>query len=119
KEHYDTLTTRNRSADSARYPPAMTSTGEFGTLLKTIFGADAAARFAWVRTDMIRGRMVHVFTYAVDAAHSQYRVSHRVGGVPKAVLTPYRGLLFIDPDSAAVLRLTLDSEPLPASFPIQ
>ncbi|HEY1342904.1 MAG TPA: VWA domain-containing protein [Bryobacteraceae bacterium] len=118
KEHYSTLTTRNRSAESDRYPPAMTSTGEFGTLLKTIFGPESAAHFSWVRADSIRGRSVQVFAYQVDAAHSEYRISHRVGGVPKSIVSPYSGLVFIDPDSAAVLRLTLQSETLPADFPI-
>jgi len=119
KEHYESLTLRNRSADSDRYPPSLTTTGEFGSLLKSIFAPESAARFAWVRADTLRGAAVQVFSYAVDAAHSQYRVSHQVAGTPKAVFSAFRGLLFIDAETAVVLRLTLDSDPLPVDFPVR
>ena len=119
KEHYENLTTRNRSADSDRYPPSLTTTGEFGSLLKSIFAPESAARFAWVRADSLRGNPVQVFSYSVDQAHSQYRVSHQVAGQPKAVFSGFHGLLYINQETAIVLRLTLESDQLPPDFPVR
>jgi hypothetical protein len=119
KEHYESLTTRNRSAESDHYPPSLTTAGEFGSLLKSIFAAESAAQFAWVRADSLRGNAVQVFSYSVDQAHSQYRVSHQVAGQPKAVFSGFHGLLYVNQETAIVLRLTLESDPLPPDFPVR
>jgi VWFA-related protein len=119
EEHYDPLTIRSRSADSERFPPYLNSSGEFGSLLRLIFSADSAARFAFVRSDNVRGRAVQVFSYAVDQPHSKYRFTYRVQGDIHTATPGYRGQVFIDPGTASVLRVILESDLLPAGFPLR
>jgi len=118
-EHYDALTDRTMAADSDRYPPSMRSSGEFGSLLKSIFQPESAAKFAWVRADSLRDRAVEVFSYAVDLAHSQYRVSHIVQGRPKAVLSAFHGLVYVDEETGAVSHMTQETDALPEDFPVR
>jgi len=118
-EHYDALTARTMAGDSDRYPPSMRSSGEFGGLLKSIFQAESAAKFAWVRADSLRNRAVEVFSYAVDLAHSQYRVSHIAQGRPTAVLSAFHGLVYVDSETGVVARITQESDALPEDFPVR
>jgi hypothetical protein len=118
REHYQELSSRTRASADTALPPSLTSTGEFGSLLKEIFVPEAHARFGWNRTDNIRGRMVQVLTYSVEADHSKYAVSYH-GGVNKApVFSAYHGLLFVDSNTGAVLRVTHETGPLPPDMPM-
>jgi VWFA-related protein len=119
QEHYDRLTARTSGADSRKYPPSVTSTGEFGSLLKSVFQPESAAKFAWVRADAMRGHPVQVFSYAVDGEHSRYRVSYSMQGQPRAVFSAFHGLVFIDQDTAVVLRITQECDSLPEAFPVR
>ena len=73
----------------------------------------------WVRADSLRGRGVQVFSYAVDLAHSQYRVSHIVQGRPKAVLSAFHGLVYVDRETGVVSRITQETDSLPEDFPLR
>jgi len=97
----------------------MRSSGEFGSLLKSIFQPESAAKFAWVRADSLRDRAVEVFSYAVDLAHSQYRVSHIVQGRPTAVLSAFHGLVYVDGETGVVPRITQETDALPEDFPVR
>ncbi len=118
REHYQPLSTRNRTNAEASLPPSLTSSGEYGSLLKEIFVPEAQTVFKWSRADNIRGRAVEVLAYSVDAAHSKYAVTYH-GGTNKApVIAAYHGLLFVDADTGAVMRVTRESGPLPADLPM-
>ena len=119
QEHYDRLTVRSSAADSGSFPPLMTSSGEFGSLLKSIFEPDSTAVFRWIRADSIRGHPVQVFSYAVDAEHSKYLVSHRVQGQPTSVISAFRGTVFLNRETGLVLRITQETSALPDAFPIR
>ncbi len=119
QEHYNQLTVRASAADRGGFPPLMTSSGEFGSLLKSIFEPSSAAVFGWIRADSIRGRPVQVFSYAVDAAHSKYLVSHRVLGRPTSVISGFKGTVFLDAKSGVVMRITQETSELPDDFPIR
>ena len=93
-----------------------TSTGEFGTMLKEIFEPGTRAEFWWERWATLRGRRVYVFGYRVEQSRSKWHIIYdkRMDIVPG-----YRGLMYIDKDVPMVMRVTLDAETIPASFPIQ
>ena len=97
----------------------MTSSGEFGSLLKSIFQPESAAKFSWVRADSLRGRPVQVFSYAVDVEHSKYQVSYSVQGRPKAVFSAFHGLVYVDQETGVVPRLTQETDSLPEDFPLR
>lgn len=93
-----------------------TSTGEFGSLLKQVFEPATQTRFDWERWATLRGRRMYVFSYRVLQANSQWKIIY-----DKTVdVTPgYRGLIFIDRDTLQVMRITLEAEDIPPSFPVQ
>lgn len=93
-----------------------TSSGEFGSLMKQIFDAGSQAEFEWERWATLRGRRMHVFTYAVPQANSKWSIVYDRSQI---VRPGYSGLIYVDRDTNAVMRVTLEARDLPVSFPVQ
>ncbi len=121
QEHYSELAERTRAAQRESAPASnINSTGEFGSLLKQVFEPAVQARFSWIRAERFHGRLVQVFSYAVDAEHSKYRVSFSGGSTFQApVFSPYRGKVYIDPETSGVRKMSLQTGDLPAEFPVR
>lgn len=100
----------------------LSSTGEFGSLLGTIFFDAAKGWVRWSRWEHSPSGLVAVFQYRVPAEASHYKVEYCCSQVPNAsrVIAPetldysgtpaYHGDLYVDPASGAILRVTLVSE---------
>jgi hypothetical protein len=93
-----------------------TSSGEFGSMLREIFEPGTEAEFNWERWATLRGKRMHVFSYRVRQDRSKYRIVYR--GVSE-IVAAYRGLVYIDRDTMMVMRIRLEAENLPPTFPIQ
>lgn len=91
------------------------STGEFGSMMRELFEPGTNASFEWERWATLRGRRAHVYRYRVEQAKSKWHVTYERTA---EVVPAYHGNVFVDRDTNAVVRLTLDAE-LPPSFPIQ
>jgi len=116
KEEYKVLFVNNRSVDVPyERLGGVTSSSEFGTVLRQLFEAKTRAEFQWLRWATLRGRRMHVFSYQVNAAHSEYSVSF--AGEP-AIKPAYTGLVFVDRDNFTVNRLRLEPQ-TPVGYPIQ
>ncbi|MGD0200098.1 MAG: hypothetical protein ABSD27_05035 [Bryobacteraceae bacterium] len=92
-----------------------TSAGEFGSLMYELFTPAAEAAFGWERWATLRGRRAYVFTYRVAQSRSKWHVIYEH---TNDVVPAYHGLVFVDRDLLAVLRITLVAE-LPPDFPVQ
>ncbi len=92
------------------------SSGEFGSMLKEIFAPETRTDFQWERWATLRGRRMHVFSFRVTQSRSQYRIIYRRS---QQLVAGYRGLIYVDRESGAVMRVKLECENLPADFPIQ
>lgn len=93
-----------------------TSSGEFGTMLKQLFEPETQARFQWERWAKLRGHIMHVYSYEVSKARSNWHISwHK----EMEIVTAYRGLVYVDRDAHIVARLTLEATGMPPTFPIQ
>ncbi len=119
REHYRVLKTRRLSGAGESFQPWMNSIGEFGSLLRQIFGPESGAGFTRASDVEIRGRKVERLFYTVDLKHSKYEIWWRESGAPKGVVDAYSGLLYVDPERLVILRLTLDAQPLPEPFPVR
>jgi hypothetical protein len=92
------------------------SRGDFGTLLREIFDPKSSAEFHWERWSGFDTHWMHVYTYSIDAAHSNDTLDYNHGA---ARATPgYHGEIFIEKGPNVVWRITVEPEP-PASFPMQ
>ena len=118
KEDYKVISVNGNLSQNQDYDKlgGATSSGEFGTMLREIFEPDTQADFHWERWAKLRGKIAHVYSYNVSQAHSKWHVSWQR---QMEVVPAYHGLLYIARDVPTVLRVTLEAEGMPASFPIQ
>jgi hypothetical protein len=98
-----------------------TSTGEFGSLLKELFDPRTNAEFGWARHSLLRAHPVYVFTFRVPRARSKWRLTYTggPGDSSQQMITAYSGLVYIDKETERVLRIKMDTEDVPPSFPLQ
>lgn len=117
KEDYKVVSVNNQWTDvSYDRLGGATSSGEFGTMLKEIFQKETQTDFWWERYARLRGRIVHVFGYRVAQSRSKWQIvwNRELNHVPG-----YKGLIYVDRDLPVVMRVTLEAEAMPPSFPIQ
>ena len=95
-----------------------TSEGEFGSALQYLFTSSTAARFHWERWANLRGRMVEVFSYSIDEAHSKYHMSFEFDGRGYRLTPAVRGAVYLERGSHRVLRLRIEGDNFPPGFPI-
>jgi hypothetical protein len=93
-----------------------TSSGEFGSMLKAVFNPQTQTRFEWDHWATLRGKRMHVFAYRVAQIHSDWAVVYEKS---QRVVPAYRGMVYVDKDTLAVMRVTLEAEDMPVSFPVQ
>lgn len=88
------------------------STGEFGSTLADIMASNTDARFRLRNEESTAaGLKAKVFNFSVAQANSHWTI--RYG---RSVRPAYNGALWIDPESARVLRIEMDSRQLPVDY---
>jgi hypothetical protein len=93
-----------------------TSTGEFGSLMRDIFEPATQARFEWDGWARLNGQLVMAFRYQVDQSHSQWAIDYEH---TNHLVPAYSGRVLIDKDTHVVLRVTLNADDIPPSFPVK
>ena len=117
QEEYQVVMVNNRPVDlSVDDLGGSTSTGEFGTLLHNIFKPETEATFEWVRWGKLRDKLAHVYSYHVRREKSEWSVSYER---KQSVVPAYSGLIYVDRDTLMILRITIQTQDIPPSFPIQ
>ena len=99
-----------------------TSTGEFGTILSSLFATGTDAQFRWARHSLLRGRPVYVFHIEVPQSRSSWSLTSTADGPGQKLRTirsGYTGLVYIGKESGRVLRIVMEADGIPASFPMQ
>jgi len=123
KEDYKLMTRDGKSVlnSSIWSVGGANSAGEFGSMMAGIFDPKTEATFHWERWATLRGRRAYVYSYQVAQERSGWHVSsgHDAANKPTAETVPaYHGLIYVDREMLAVVRITLVAE-LPSDFPIQ
>lgn len=94
-----------------------TSSGEFGSVMREIFEPESETRFEWERWGTLRGRRMHVFSYRIAQNRSKYSIYSE--DVKERIIAAYHGLIYVDRDTLAVMKITLQTEDIPAGFPVR
>jgi hypothetical protein len=92
------------------------SSGEFGSMMHNIFDPEAGAQFAWENWHTVRGKRMYAFSYHIDKEHGYSmadEASHR------EYTSAYKGLVYADLDTKAIMVITLDTIEIPADFPVK
>jgi hypothetical protein len=90
---------------------------EFGSVLRLIFQPESATQFRWERWTNLRGRLVYVFSYRIDQAHSKYAMRFNTFRKHYSMTSAMRGQVHVDRESHQVLRLSEEAEGIPANWP--
>lgn len=117
KENYELVSVNNRTAEGRSFDDigGASSTGEFGSILAALFAPRTDAKFTWARHSLLRGHPVYVFEFRVPKARSQWTLSWEK---TQRIISGYGGLVYIDKESERVLRIQMNAENIPPSFPI-
>jgi hypothetical protein len=87
-----------------------TNTGDFASTLFSVFSDHPSMRFQG--ETQVDGRRVFEYTYETPVETSHYQVRFIVG----KLTTAYHGSVFLDPETADVVRVTTVSEELPLAI---
>jgi hypothetical protein len=93
------------------------STGEYVSMMAALFNEVTRAEFKPVDTDTLRGRRTIVYEFEVKQQYSKLSIK-AVGSGDRAVVTGYRGRIWVDRETNRVLRLENMSTDIPTDFPI-
>ena len=93
------------------------SSGEFGSMLYDIFDPESHTDFTWDHWATLRGRRMYVFFFRVPQAYSKYSIRDEQSG--QTIVPGYHGLIYAARDSGVVMRITMECDNIPASFPVQ
>lgn len=95
------------------------SSGEFGSLMREIFEPSGEAEFGWDHWAKLRGRPMAVFNYFIDSGHSKYSISYYTSpSDEQRIVTAYKGLIYADPNTGEIDRITFVAVNIPKSFPV-
>jgi hypothetical protein len=117
KENYKLVSINNRYTNtSMEQLEGAVSVGEFGSLMKGIFDPKSEAEFGWDHWATLRGKRMAVYNYFIDSGHSSYSIEyHR----EQRIITAYKGLIYADPNTGAIFRITFVAVDIPGSFPVK
>ncbi len=118
KESYKIVTVNNSTAENKSVDDlgGVTSTGEFGSMLREIFLPESEARFEWDHWAKLRGRKMYAFSYDVDQAHSRSSITWEK---TDKIVPAYRGLVYIDVDTNQIMHITHEPYDIPSTFPVR
>lgn len=119
KEDYEVILKNNQPVTNVKLEQlgGTVSAGEFGTMMKEIFEPESHARFDWDHWSTLRGRRTYVFAYDIEQQFSKYHMQEMETKVD--IVPAYRGLVYIDRDSKAVTKITLNPYNIPSEFPVR
>jgi len=116
KERYRNLQINGKAAKAQRMEElgGSWSTGEFASVLIDIFSPATAADFRYRHTSRSGGRDAYLYDFEVDHQHSHWQI-HMPS---QSILPAYRGSIWIDKETARVLRIEMQAIHLPEEFPL-
>ncbi len=94
------------------------STGEFVTVLATIFKPESETKFELVDTDQINGRKTIVFDFTTERDKARQTITSR-GIISDSTVTGIEGRIWIDREKSRVLRVESTATEIPANFPVR
>lgn len=94
------------------------STGEFVTVLATVFKPESETKFEAVDTDLIRNRRAVVFDFSITREKAKQTIT-AVGYITDSTVSGMMGRIWIDRDDFRVLRIVSEATEIPENFPIR
>ncbi|MBI3470472.1 MAG: hypothetical protein HY013_03845 [Candidatus Solibacter usitatus] len=116
KENYKLVLVNNQYTDLPYESlGGVISAGEFGSMMREIFEPTSHGSFRWERWATLGGRRAHVLAYRIQQVYSKYRLNYERR---MEVVVGYSGSIFVDQENGGVLRVTLEAQDIPPTFPV-
>ena len=121
QEHYKVMMVNDRYVDlSHDAVGGTTSSGDFGSLLKSTLSPHAEATIEFDHWATLRGNECYAFSYHVTSGNSEWSISFGRGEKSgERIIVGYRGLIYVDKKAHKILRISLVATDIPATFPVQ
>jgi hypothetical protein len=110
KEEY---TQNGKKSSGENRPNGLIASSEFADVISWIFDPKAHAEFQWSKSDSLRGHRTQTIAYSVKVENSQLTV-----GKKSPFKAPFAGLMEVDAETAAILKINVVAYGLPKNFPI-
>lgn len=94
------------------------STGEFVTVLAKIFKPESETKFEIVDTDLIRDRNALVYNYSIERDKARQQITF-FAYIGDSTITGMKGKIWIDRETARVLRIESEATDIPENFPVR
>lgn len=94
------------------------STGEFVTMLATIFKPESETKFEVVQTDVLRTYKTFVYDFSIDKDKAK-QVITAVGYSTDSTITGMKGRIWIDRETGRVIRVESEATEIPANFAVR
>lgn len=114
--HEENRTLLGQSTAGDKSTVRISSTGEFGAAMTSIFQPDAKANFTWAETVTLHGEPAEVFDYRVEQANSNFMLNNPPFPAAKV---GYHGRIYIDQATHGVMSLSIITDEAPKHFPIR
>ena len=108
------LLKQNGKAVKGKYDASLgaTSMGEFGEIMALLF----KARFLKSQKETLLNRLSLVFDFVIDKADAKYQLTESV--TRRQVITGLEGRVWIDMQTARIMRIEYSATNIPAEFPL-
>jgi hypothetical protein len=114
REEYRDVTVNGKPRKSLEESGGAWSTGEFGSVLIDLFSPATATEFVYQHDSRIAGVMAKLYDFRVQRENSHWQI--HMGSQMYA--PAYKGSVWIDPQTARVLRIEMQGDRFPETFPI-
>lgn len=121
QENYKVVMINDRVATDKKHEDlgGTTSSGEFGSIMRTIFDPRSGTEFGWsalVRLSRPNGERV-AYRMAFRVAQHLYSIDDK--NSKRSVSVGYHGLIWADQETSSILRIKFDCDDIPADFPVK
>lgn len=93
------------------------STGEFVSVLETVFKPESETTFDVIDTDTVRGRRTIVYEYSITKDKARQQITS-YAFVPDSTITGMKGRVWVDREDFRVLKLESIATGIPTGFPV-
>jgi len=116
KEEYRTISINGKKPSNDQNRAGLLRSSEFADYLNWIFDPKSKVEISWSQWDALRGHRVHLLGYRVKPENSQWVISKGKG---QQVTAGMFGVISVDSESGAILKIGFVATDIPASFPVQ
>ena len=114
KESYRNIAINGKATKKAPEETGAWSTGEFGTILRSLFEPWTDANFRYSQSDTIAHLSAAVYKFSVERQRSNWKV----WTTGQYIIPAYKGSVWLDKENANALRIEMQATNIPEEFPL-